>query len=206
MPIVVSLFGVGLFSILALIGGAMLFSRATAPIGKRILIYSFCSFLVGVVCCWIGYALMLFIWLPLSHWLGLRTVLIDPPLAIFWVSGPFGIVLGAILARRLLRGKHQQRPRWRLRLSTLMLLVIIAALVSYIVAELWHRQQAARRLEARSERAVAKFQQMQVQARQPKGTFEAGAEMQRPTGETPAAGQGGSLSHPTSRCTFPEVG
>jgi hypothetical protein len=107
MPILVSLFGVGLFSIPALIGGAMLFSRATSAIGKRILIYSSCSLLVGVVCCWIGFALMLFVWLPLSHWLGLRTVLIDPPVAIFWASGPFGIVLGAILARRFLRASDK---------------------------------------------------------------------------------------------------
>jgi hypothetical protein len=113
MPIFVSLFGVGLFSIAALIGGAMLFSRATAAIGERILIYSFWSLLVGVVCCWIGFALMLFVWLrlgrwvgPLGRWIGLRNLLIDPPFAIFWASGPFGIVLGAILARRFLRGKR----------------------------------------------------------------------------------------------------
>jgi hypothetical protein len=104
MPILVSLFGVGLFSIPALIGGAMLFGRATAAFGKRILIYSSCLLLVGVVCCWIGFALMLFVWSQERRWVGLRTVLIDPPIAIFWASGPFGIGLGAILARRFLRG------------------------------------------------------------------------------------------------------
>ena len=106
LPIYASLFGAALFLIAALIGGAMLFSRATAANGKRILIYSFCSLLGGVVFCWIGFALMVFAWLPKSGLLGLRTRPNVPPIAIFWASGTFGIVLGAILAHRFLEGEQ----------------------------------------------------------------------------------------------------
>jgi len=51
------------------------------------------------------------------------------------------------------------RPRWRFRLSTLMLLVVIAALATYIVVERWQRVQEARRLAAEAQRAAAAFQQ-----------------------------------------------
>ncbi len=57
-----------------------------------------------------------------------------------------------------------QRPRWRIRLSTLMLLVIIAALASYIVAERWHREQQARRLETSLQRAMAGAEQARARA------------------------------------------
>jgi hypothetical protein len=97
LPILVSVLGVGLFSIPALIGGAMMFSRTTASLGKRILVYTFCSLLLGLVFCWIGFALMLF-----EFFTG-RT---DPPFFIVWAGGSFGIVLGAILAHRYLLGEQ----------------------------------------------------------------------------------------------------
>jgi type II secretory pathway component PulL len=52
------------------------------------------------------------------------------------------------------------RPRWRFRLSILMLLVVIAALATYIVVERWQRAQEARRLAAEAERA---FRQLEAQ-------------------------------------------
>jgi hypothetical protein len=45
--------------------------------------------------------------------------------------------------------------RWRIRISTLMLLVVIAGLASYIVADLWHRAEDARRLVLERDRAIA---------------------------------------------------
>ena len=44
--------------------------------------------------------------------------------------------------------------RWRIRIGTLMLLVVIAGLASYIVADLWHRAEDAR-LALERDRAVA---------------------------------------------------
>ena len=45
------------------------------------------------------------------------------------------------------------RPRWRFRLSTLMLLVVIAALATYIVVERWQRvQQEASRVQREASR------------------------------------------------------
>jgi hypothetical protein len=72
-----------------------------------------------------------------------------------------------------------QRPRWRFRLSTLVLLVIIAGLVSYIVADQWHRQREARRLEAEMQRALAEAECMRAAAAQ-----QATAGMPAPTGLT----------------------
>ena len=46
------------------------------------------------------------------------------------------------------------RPRWRFRLSTLMLLVVIAALATYIVVEQWQRAQDARRLAAEMRQVI----------------------------------------------------
>jgi type II secretory pathway pseudopilin PulG len=59
-----------------------------------------------------------------------------------------------------------ERPRWRLRLSTLMLLVVIAALASYIVVERWQRvQDASRRRLAAEQRRAALIQQLQAELR-----------------------------------------
>ena len=63
------------------------------------------------------------------------------------------------------------RPRWRFRLSTLMLLVVIAALATYIVVERWQRAQEARRLAAEAERA---FQQAQAEVRRASSSAQAG--------------------------------
>jgi hypothetical protein len=66
---------------------------------------------------------------------------------------------------------ERDRPRWRIRISTLMLLVIIAALASALVVERWkgtaEAQRAlvyARRAEAEARRALAQAEQAQVQA------------------------------------------
>jgi hypothetical protein len=71
---------------------------------------------------------------------------------------------------------ERDRPRWRIRISTLMLLVIIAALASALVVERWKQtveaQRAladARRAEAVARRALAQSQaqaQAAAQARQ----------------------------------------
>jgi hypothetical protein len=57
------------------------------------------------------------------------------------------------------------RSRWRIRLSTLMLLVVIAALVSYIAADRWHRRRQAQRL-ADMMRAVAEYERAEADAAQ----------------------------------------
>src|SRR5262249_46767579 len=49
---------------------------------------------------------------------------------------------------------EHDRPRWRFRLSTLMLLVIIGALALTLVLDRWKREQDRRRLEAALNRAV----------------------------------------------------
>jgi hypothetical protein len=70
-------------------------------------------------------------------------------------------------------------PRWRIRISTLMLLVVIAALVSYIVADRWYREREARRLGAERARPVAEFERARAAAAQ-----QAKAGMPAPTGPT----------------------
>jgi cell division protein FtsL len=81
---------------------------------------------------------------------------------------------------------EQQRRRWRIRLNTLMLLILIAALVSYIVVERWHRQQAAQRQVAEMLRAAAEAEQVRLKAQEVKDFFQAGVEIQSPTGKFPA--------------------
>jgi hypothetical protein len=56
--------------------------------------------------------------------------------------------------------------RWRIRISTLMLLVVIAGLASYIVADLWHRAEDARRMELAKARAIAEAWQAEARAAQ----------------------------------------
>jgi hypothetical protein len=106
MPILVSLLDIGLFSIPMLVAAAMLLGRTTADIGKRILIYCSCASLMGLAFCWIGYALMLFLWPLERHAVGFGNVRVPVPFAIFWASGPLGIVHGAILARLFLQGER----------------------------------------------------------------------------------------------------
>ena len=78
------------------------------------------------------------------------------------------------------------RPqRYRLRLSTLMLLVVIAGLVSYIVVERWHREQEAQQRLAAMQRAMAEAEQARAQAQQIRAFLEAGIESQGATGESP---------------------
>jgi hypothetical protein len=103
MPIAVSLFGLCIFALPILIGAFMLLGRTTAALGRKILVYSCLSLLVGLVFCWTGFALMLLLFWPLQY----RTVrfgaaVVPLPVAIFWVSGPLGVLLGVIYARYVL--------------------------------------------------------------------------------------------------------
>ena len=73
------------------------------------------------------------------------------------------------------------RPRWRIRLSTLMLLVVIAALASYIVVEHWQRALETRRHAVEHERdmdalmrAREEAQQAQARARRASSSEQAG--------------------------------
>jgi disulfide bond formation protein DsbB len=74
---------------------------------------------------------------------------------------PAGVTL-----RDVARLRDQGNRRLRIRISTLMLLVVISALASCIVAVWWHEAQNARRLAAAQARAVAEFQQAQASAAQ----------------------------------------
>jgi hypothetical protein len=56
--------------------------------------------------------------------------------------------------------------RWRIRISTLMLLVVIAGLASYIVADVWHRAEDFCRLVLEKDRAIAEAQQAEARAAQ----------------------------------------
>jgi hypothetical protein len=65
----------------------------------------------------------------------------------------------AALARRDSR-------RWRIRIGTLMLLVVIAALASYIVAGWWHAAWEVRRREAAVRQALADIRHVEAIAAQ----------------------------------------
>jgi hypothetical protein len=92
---------------------------------------------------------------------------------------------------------ERERPRWRIRISTLMLLVIIAALAAALVVE--HRKRvlseqlaAANEQKARAEaeRALAEAQLARDQARQSEARFRklvdgAKGSMRTPPTETP---------------------
>jgi hypothetical protein len=56
------------------------------------------------------------------------------------------------------------RPHWRLSIRVLMLLVIIAGLLAYVVADRWHREQEARRREAAVLRAVGEAEEARARA------------------------------------------
>jgi hypothetical protein len=68
-----------------------------------------------------------------------------------------------------LAGKGHRR--WRIRIGTLMLLVLIAALASFVVTTLWREAEAARRavaqerMMAEAARAAAQQAQLAAQAR-----------------------------------------
>ena len=62
MPIVVSVFGAGLFIIPVAIGGVMTLRQATVPLGKTILVYSFFGSSLGLACCWLAYAALRLVW------------------------------------------------------------------------------------------------------------------------------------------------
>jgi hypothetical protein len=87
--------------------------------------------------------------------------------------------------------KHD-RPRWRLRISTLMLLVIIAALASALVVERWKRVGSERRALAEAQRAeaearlaLARALRARAQVAQAKAQAKAVVEAERPTPISP---------------------
>jgi type VI protein secretion system component VasK len=59
-----------------------------------------------------------------------------------------------------------QRPGWRIRISTLMLLVIIAAVFLTLAVERWKWRREEQRLIASQERALAQAQQAEARAQQ----------------------------------------
>ena len=52
---------------------------------------------------------------------------------------------------------QHDRPRWRFRISTLMLLIIILALTFELVSDWRKREQQRRRVEALRQRFIAEF-------------------------------------------------
>jgi hypothetical protein len=85
---------------------------------------------------------------------------------------------------------ERERPRWRIRLSTLMLLVIIAALVSALVADRWKRSESAHRAEMEARRAVVEARQAIAAAQQERARA-ARAATQAPGAPDGAKGSGG---------------
>ena len=87
-------------------------------------------------------------------------------------------------SRQMTRGAimEHDRPRWRIRISTLMLLIIIAALAMTLVSERWKRAVEARRVEeAALDRALAEANAALAKTRR----------TQAPSKPTPAAPQQG---------------
>jgi hypothetical protein len=76
---------------------------------------------------------------------------------------------------------EHDRPRWRIRISTLMLLIIIAALAMTLVSERWKRAVEARRVEEAALRALAEANAALAKTRR----------TQAPSKPTPAAPQQG---------------
>ena len=80
--------------------------------------------------------------------------------------GGAGFVPAGVTLRDVARLRGEGRSRWRIRISTLMLLVVIAALASHIVAAMWHDALKARRLKAALARTLAEFRQAEAVAAQ----------------------------------------
>ena len=59
---------------------------------------------------------------------------------------------------------EHERPRWRIRISTLMLPVVIAALASALVADRWKRLETAQRAETAARWAVQEAERAQALA------------------------------------------
>ena len=60
---------------------------------------------------------------------------------------------------------ERDRPRWRFRISTLMLLVVILALVSTLVVDRWKRLQNEQQLAASLQQALAQAEQARAAGR-----------------------------------------
>jgi hypothetical protein len=93
---------------------------------------------------------------------------------------------------------ENQRPHWRFRISTLMLLVIILALALALVSERWKREQELRRLEASLQRAVSDAQRAATQSQAFAGNQppRANPRIERPEGyaDSSLRGVGGTSS------------
>jgi hypothetical protein len=85
---------------------------------------------------------------------------------------------------------EHERPRWRNRLSTLMLLVIIAALASALVADRWKRLESSHRAAMEARRAVVEARQAIAAAQQERAQA-ARAATQAPRAPDDAKGSGG---------------
>jgi hypothetical protein len=59
---------------------------------------------------------------------------------------------------------EHDRPRWRFRISTLMLLVVILALVLNLVVDRWKRLQKEQQLAASLQQALAQAEQVRALA------------------------------------------
>ena len=92
---------------------------------------------------------------------------------------PAGVTL-----RDFARLAEKGRRRWRIRIGTLMLLVVIAALASYIVAGWWHAAWEARRREAAVRQAVADLRHVEAIAAQANAQAQAKAPTPAPAGPT----------------------
>ena len=70
--------------------------------------------------------------------------------------------------------------RWRVRIGTLMMLVLIAALASFVVTALWREAEAARRLVAERDRARMMAEEARAVAQQAQLAAQANAQAQVP--------------------------
>jgi hypothetical protein len=80
---------------------------------------------------------------------------------------------------------EHDRPRWRFRISTLMLVVIILALASALFVERLNRQQEERRRMAELERVLAEAEQARASAAQAQARFDALARGQAISKQSP---------------------
>jgi hypothetical protein len=93
-------------------------------------------------------------------------------------------VRAGVTLRDFARLAEKGRRRWRIRIGTLMLLVVIAALASYIVAGWWHAALEARRREAEVRQALAELRHVEEIAAQATAQVQAKAPTPAKAGPT----------------------